>query len=155
QEAGVRPARMLPTSIQRSTPFFSGASGPPLSGPTAPRKRTPQSSPRSPMTAPTHPVSRASSVRQARLDGLERHQPLLILVILLDAGVVGRLVLGADEGIGRPAPFGLEVQVTLVISDLVLEVLATSFLGAEAMDRLARIPEELLQLGAVRTLTGD
>ena len=74
---------------------------------------------------------------------------LLILMILLQPLLVGRRVLGADQGMRRTAPFGLPIQITLVSADLLFEMIATLLPGAKPVHRLVRIFEEPLQFGAL------
>src|SRR5206468_6655481 len=95
------------------------------------------------------------SCRQAGLDRSDRREMLLIPMIRLEPLLVRRRVLGTDQGIRGSVLFGLEVQVALVSTDLVFEMLSMFFLGAEAMYGLGRIFQESFQFGAVRARAGD
>src|SRR4051812_24623755 len=91
------------------------------------------------------------SSRQATFDGPDGRQMLLVLVVFLHLFLERCRILGADQGIGRALLFGPEVQVALVIANLVREVIAPFLPDAESVGRLARVLEELLQLGTLRT----
>src|SRR5271157_6306268 len=80
---------------------------------------------------------------------------LLILAIRLQLFLVGRLVLGADQGVRRSVSFGREIQVALVLPDLPFEVATAILPDAEPVHRLARVFQESPQFRAVRALAGN
>src|SRR3954454_16498680 len=95
------------------------------------------------------------SSRQARLDRSDRRQLLLVTLVSLDARVVRRRGLGADQRVRRSGLFGLEAQVASARADHALQVLATLLPHAEAMHGLGRVFEEALQFPALGALARE